>query len=88
MTTSRFATDAHPALEVVVERMAAAAADLLAALAPEQRRKAVFEFPAEDERRRWFYTPTDHGGLPLVEMNPAQQQRVHQLVASGLSVPG
>ena len=88
MTTSRSATSAEPMLAVVVERMAGAAADLLAALAPAQRRQATFDFPAEDERRRWFYTPTDHGGLPLAEMDPAQQQHVHRLVATGLSVPG
>jgi len=63
-------------------------AGYLAALTPEQRQKATFAFPAEDERRRWYYTPTDHGGLPLAELNPPQQQRLHQLVASGLSMPG
>jgi hypothetical protein len=71
-----------------VERMAEAAADLLAALAPEQRRRAAFSFPADEERRLWYYTPTDHGGLPLGEMDPAQQQRTHRLVSTGLSVPG
>ena len=88
MTTSRSAPSTQSTSIAVVERMAGAAADLLAALAPEQRRKAVFEFPAEEERRRWYYTPTDHGGLPLGELDPAQQQRVHRLVATGLSVPG
>ncbi len=88
MTTSGSATSAQTGVGVVVQRMAEAAANLLAALSPEQRRKATFEFPAEDERRRWYYTPTDHGGLPLGEMDPAQQQRAHRLVASGLSVPG
>lgn len=73
---------------VVVERMAGAASDFLAALSPDQRQKATFAFPDEDERRRWYYTPTDHGGLSLGEMEPAQQQRAHRLVASGLSMPG
>jgi hypothetical protein len=88
MTTSGSGTSAQIGARVVVERMAEAATDLMAALAPEQRRKAVFDFPAEDERRLWYYTPTDHGGLPLVEMDPAQQQRTHRLVSSGLSGPG
>src|SRR5438874_1469048 len=43
----------------VAARMAEAAAGLLGALTPEQRAKATFDFPAEHERRRWFYTPTD-----------------------------
>lgn len=89
MTTSGgSATSAQAGTGVVVERMTEAAAGLLAALGADQRRKAVFEFPAEEERRRWYYTPTDHGGLPLAEMEPVQQQRAHRLVASGLSVPG
>jgi hypothetical protein len=88
MTTSGAGTDARTGAGTVVERMTEAAGKLLDALAPEQRRKATFDFSAEDERRTWFYTPTDHGGLPLGEMDPAQQQHVHRLVATGLSVPG
>jgi hypothetical protein len=42
----------------------------------------------QPERRRWFYTPTDHGGLPLAAMTSAQHRLVHQLVATGLSRPG
>jgi hypothetical protein len=72
----------------VVERMAAAAADFLAALAPDQRGKVVYAFPDDAERRLWFYTPTDHGGLPLAEMEPLQQRAAQKLVATGLSFPG
>jgi hypothetical protein len=82
MTTTQAET------RVVVERMAEAAANLLAALSPDQRQKATFSFPDDEERRRWYYTPTDHGGLPLGEMTPTQQQRTNQLVATGLSYPG
>ena len=46
---------------------------------------AVWPFPADDERRLWFYTPTDHGGLTLADMAPPQQRLAMQLVASGLS---
>ena len=31
-------------------------------------------FPSDDERRRWFYTPTDHGGLTLGGPDPTQQR--------------
>jgi hypothetical protein len=88
MTTSETAPASGVEARVVVERMVEAAANLLAALTPEQRRTATYDFGDEEERRRWYYTPTDHGGLPLTEMDPVQQQRTNQLVATGLSVPG
>lgn len=81
------ATDSSAA-RVVAERMALAASMFLEALTPDQRRRANYAFPSDGERQRWFYTPTDHGGLPLGQMTPAQQQRAHQLVASGLSRAG
>jgi hypothetical protein len=72
----------------LADRMAAAACALLAALDPEQAALAAWPFPADDERRRWYYTPTDHGGLPLSSMRPAQQRLAMALVASGLSRAG
>ena len=36
----------------------------------EQRAIVTWPFPSDEERRRWFYTPVDHGGLPLGEMRP------------------
>jgi hypothetical protein len=68
--------------------MAAAAQELLASLDAEQRATAHWPFPSDAERRRWFYTPTDHGGLTLADMTARQQQLTHQLVASGLSRAG
>ena len=72
----------------VVARMAEAAAGWLDALSPDQRRAAQWSFPSDEERLRWFYTPTDHGGLTLGEMRPAQQQRAMRLLATGLSRAG
>src|ERR1700726_4971913 len=77
----------------VAGRMAAAAADWLGSLDPEQRAVATGSAPSPDaesdaERRRWFYTPTDHGGLTLGAQRPAQQRLAYQLVASGRSVAG
>jgi hypothetical protein len=40
---------------------------------------------SDAERRRWFYTPTDHGGLAVADMTARQYQRAMALVASGLS---
>jgi hypothetical protein len=75
-------------LQPVLVRMAEAASAWLASLGPGQRRKARYGFPASDERTRWFYTPTEQGGLPLAEMGPVQQRLAHRLVASGLSPRG
>jgi Protein of unknown function (DUF3500) len=72
----------------VRQAMAATAADWLASLEPAQRAKACFGFPADSERTRWYYTPTERGGLPLAEMGPVSQRLAHRLVASGLSEGG
>ncbi|HEX2075129.1 MAG TPA: DUF3500 domain-containing protein [Geodermatophilus sp.] len=76
---------------VVARRMAEAANAWLDSLDPRQRRIAVGAVPEDDasdaERRRWFYTPTDHGGLTFHAQRPAQQRAAMRLVASGLSTP-
>jgi Protein of unknown function (DUF3500) len=70
------------------ERMAEAAAAWLGSLGPAQRAKAAFGFPEDAERTRWYYTPTERGGLPLAEMGPVSQRLAHRLLASGLSQGG
>lgn len=70
--------------------MAEAARAWLDTLDPGQRATAVGHAPAADgetdaERRRWFYTPTDHGGLTFHDQLPPQQRAAMKLVASGLS---
>jgi len=72
----------------IAARMAEAAQALLDTLAAEQRRVAQWAFPSDAERRLWFYTPTDHGGLTLGEMSPTQQQATMRLLATGLSRAG
>jgi len=91
--TTGMATDRETAARAAASRMAAAADAWLDALDPAQRAVAVGDAPSADagpdaERRRWFYTPTDHGGLTLGAQRPAQQRLALQLVASGLSVAG
>jgi hypothetical protein len=75
----------------VADRMAEAARLWLEGLDDEQRADAVGAVPADDvsdaERRRWFYTPTDHGGLTTHRQRPAQQRAAMRLVATGLSTP-
>ena len=70
--------------------MARAAAAWLDSLDGPQRTDGAGDAPsgADTERRRWFYTPTDHGGLTLHDQRPLQQQLAMRLVASGLSEAG
>ncbi len=72
--------------------MAEAAAAWLGSLDDSQGAVASGAVPAEDasdvERRRWFYTPTDHGGLTMHQQRPAQQRAAMRLVATGLSAAG
>ncbi|RYC03591.1 DUF3500 domain-containing protein [Nocardioides zhouii] len=72
--------------------MAEAASAWWGSLGEEERRVARGTTPGadagDDERRRWFYTPTDYGGLTLHQQRPAQQRAAMRLVASGLSPAG
>jgi len=77
-----------PARTRVAAAMADEAVRLIQSLDDSQRKLALFPFPADDERRRWFYTPTDHGGLTLAAMTQQQHRMLFRLVATGLSTPG
>jgi hypothetical protein len=72
--------------------MAEAAQAWLDRLDNVQRPTAQWPGPADNaseaDRRRWFYTPTDHGGLTLHQQRPAQQRAAMALVAAGLSPAG
>jgi hypothetical protein len=68
--------------------MAAAATAVLESLDLAEREVAAWPFPSDGERQRWFYTPTDHGGVALGDLRPGQQRLVLELVASGLSRAG
>ena len=67
--------------------MAERARALLESLEPAQTDAATWPF-ADQERELWFYTPTDHGGLPLASMTATQHRLTHRLVATGLSEAG
>jgi hypothetical protein len=73
----------------VAARMAEAARTWLDTLDAKQRRNGQGAVPADDpednERRRWFYTPTDHGGVSVHQQRPAQQRAAMRLVSTGLS---
>ena len=69
--------------------MAEAARAWLDMLDTKQRKIGQGAVPGDDasdnERRRWFYTPTDHGGLTIHRQRPAQQRAAMRLVSTGLS---
>jgi Protein of unknown function (DUF3500) len=93
VNTTETGTIGQTAAQQVADRMTEAAQAWLDALDPGQRAVASGRVPSADaesdaERRTWFYTPTDHGGLTLGAQRPAQQRLAHRLVASGLSTAG
>ena len=77
-----------PAAHVWRQQMAEEAERLIDSLDDAQRKLALWPFPADEERRLWFYTPTDHGGLTLAAMTQPQHRLLYRLVASGLSTAG
>lgn len=72
----------------LADLMVDAARSWLTTLTDAQRDQACNPWPSDDERHRWYYTPTDHGGLPLARMSPTQQSHAMQLLATGLSKAG
>lgn len=71
--------------------MSRSATAWLADLDDEQRELAWWGPPGgehEAERRRWYYAPTDHGGLSLNGQFARQQRRAMELVSAGLSPEG
>ena len=68
-------------------QMADMAGIFLAALTPEQKAKATFEFGSE-ERENWHFIPRERKGLPMKEMTPQQRLLAHALLNTGLSFRG
>lgn len=75
----------NPAGKRAAAQMAEAAQNFIESLDQDQSPEARWPFPADEERLRWYYTPTDHGGLTLRRMRPSQQQLAFKLLAAGLS---
>lgn len=68
-------------------RMTEAAAELVADLAPEQRRVALHA-PDDPALRDWGYTPRTRPGLPLAAMRASQRRLTWRLVELALSTEG
>ncbi len=75
---------AHEATATLV---AETAQNLIAALSPEQRAKALLPF-AGDARKDWHFVPKDRKGLPLKDLAPWQQPLAHAFMSAGLSQRG
>lgn len=67
--------------------MADAANQFLAALTPEQKGKASFEFTS-DERVNFHFVPMPRKGLPLAEMTTVQKHLAHVIISTALSHRG
>ena len=67
--------------------MSQAANNFLAALTPELRAKAVFEFK-DSQRFDWHFIPKARKGLPVKDMNSPQRLLAHALLSTGLSQRG
>ena len=68
--------------------MVSAAQELFNSFDDTQRTRGLFDFADLNERKKWFYTPTNHGGLPLAEMSSRQHRMFHKLLATALSEGG
>ena len=67
--------------------MAMAANNFLAALTPEQKTQATFEFK-DAERENWHFIPRARKGLPIKDMSSDQRLLAQALLVSGLSNRG
>jgi hypothetical protein len=85
--TLPFTRLAVPAAPPPGREMMEAATHFLAALTPEQKTKATYEFKNE-ERFDWHFIPKPRKGLPFKEMTPPQRLLAHALLNTGLSHRG
>ena len=75
-------------MDALVSRITEATSRYLDGLSPQQSEKAVLSFEDEEERRRWYYTPTPRPGVALRELTPAQHQDVMRMLGASLSETG
>lgn len=69
----------------IINDIAATARKFLEGLEPAELKVATFPFTKEEERTRFFYTPTDHGGLSFSAMTPRQQSTAMHLLSATMS---
>src|SRR5260370_8158044 len=81
---SRGLTSGVPQHVHAVSLMTETANRFLAALSPEQRARATFQF-SDEGRLNWHYMPKERKGLTLGEMSPFQKHLASALLATGLS---
>lgn len=69
------------------EEMAEAVSNFMAALSPDQQRRATY-LMKDEERRSFHFFPIPRRGIPVKELNAAQVALAHALVSTGLSQRG
>jgi len=74
-------------LSKTASEMADAAGAFWKSLAPDQQKKAGFDFK-DAERLNWHFIPRDRKGLPIKEMKEDQRKLALALLATGLSKSG
>jgi hypothetical protein len=74
--------------DIDLSAMTDAARRLLDALDDPQRARAWYPRADDAERTRWYYAPTDHGGLRLDDCTAGQRLAALRLLATGLSGDG
>jgi Protein of unknown function (DUF3500) len=75
-------------VDTLISQLTEATSRYLEGLTSEQAAKATLPFANEEERRRWYYTPTPRPGVYLREMSPTQHQDVMRMLAASLSEVG
>jgi hypothetical protein len=75
-------------LSLLVAEMGQAVTGFLSLISDQQRAATMLDFANEQERRRWFYTPTARPGLAFADMTAEQSQAVFRMLAAGLSEEG
>jgi hypothetical protein len=75
-------------IDSLVATITEATSRYLDGLTADQSDKAALSFADEEERRRWYYTPTPRPGLALRELTPTQHQDVMRMLAASLSEVG
>jgi hypothetical protein len=62
----------------VASRMLDAAVAFLGSVDPDERQLAEWPSPSDNERHRWFYTPTDHGGVTMAALRLPPNQALER----------
>jgi hypothetical protein len=75
-------------MESLVAQVTQATDRYVSGLSSQQLERGVLSFADEEERRRWYYTPTPRPGIALRDLTASQHQDVMRMLAASLSEAG